>query len=55
MEIRKIKKTDNKSTANLIKKVFEEHNAPKEEPFIPILQQIIYMNYLKKKSLSFGL
>jgi len=30
MEIRKIKKTDNKSTANLIKKVFEEHNAPKE-------------------------
>lgn len=30
MEIRKIKKMDNRSVANMIKKVFEEYGAPKE-------------------------
>lgn len=30
MNIRKVKKTDNKPLAKLIKDVFEEHNAPKE-------------------------
>ena len=30
MEIRQIKRTDNKIVATLIKSVFEEYNAPKE-------------------------
>ena len=30
MEIRKIKKTDNKAVSTLIKRVFEEYNAPKD-------------------------